>query len=696
MYTIDSPDDGVSHIKLSEKKSEELIDYLQKEHEQALTDRQGLERKWKLWLEQANSRRKRPDARPRDAQIDMPLTRRRLIQHSARMRNPIFQQDRIMVARPRNPLYMEFARSLEDFLDYILDEAELDSLCEDWVEQWQIFNLGVVKTPFVRHIKRVKQWTPIDMMMYEQLKAEGVNGLVRRELSDGSVGYYMEEERRVETSVGAKPEVIPVEDFICPITTADVDSAEWVSHRIWLTKNQLSARLNDGAYNKKDQKGQKMMDVLGSPSASRQKVLDYATTTDKKQSEPSSKQYEVFETYLSYDYDGKGYQKEIIVTWERSSGAILRIVDNFYHAFCRPFVVHHYKRVQGSIFGIPATYILEPLHVANSASVNQRLDAASKANEVIITVPPGTADDLKSIADRDGIRGGIYEVSASKDEIGRFDLSQPYTQLPELESKFEQNADDLMSMSPYTFGREQIDRPTATGQVTITEESKQPTFTELGRFLRSFSTMVMHMIARYRQFYPEGMRYYLEMLDEQDRSELETMFLSWPDVAVEEAVILETKVSSSQMSKQLRKQEIVALLDRIPQLYSTMMEMAMQASNPQNPAAMMFARLLGGMQTLVDQFLTEFEVPEKNVLNPDLVQEAQVAQQIMGQMQQMGQQIQQMGQQNQQMGQQLMAAQQQLAALQGGGVPGPGMAPQAPQTPPMAGPGGMGGPAPGQ
>jgi len=677
VYTLDQPEDGVRHIKLSEKKSDELVDHLQKEHETALSDRSGLEKKWKAWLEQANSRRKRKDGKGRDAQIDMPFTRRRLIQHSARMRNPIFQQDRIMVARPRNPLYMDFARSLEGFLDYILDESELDSLCEDWVEQWQIFSFGVIKTPFIREIKNVKQWTPIDMMMYEELKAQEVPGIIRRELSDGSVGYYMEEDRRVEVSVGAKPEVVPVEDFICPITTADVDSAEWVSHRIWMTKQTLSARLKEGAYNKKDQKGQKIMDVLGSPSASREKILDYATTEGKK-SEPSSKQYEVFETYLGWDYDGKG-PKEIIVTWERQSGAILRIVDNFYHAFCRPFIVHQYKRVQGSIYGIPATYVLEPLHVANSASIQQRLDAASKANEVMVLAPVGASDDLRSMTEQDGIRGGWYEVNTDPNDIKQFSLSQPYTQLPELEGKFEQNGDDLMSMSPYTFGREQIDRPTATGQVTITEESKQPTFTELGRFLRSFSKMVMHMVARYRQFYPEGMNYYLEQLDEEERVQLEQMFLSWPDVAIEEAVMLETKVSSAQMSKQLRKQEIVALLDRMPKLYSTMMEMAMQASNPQNPSAMMFVRILNGMQTLVDEFLTEFEVSEKNALNPDLIQEAQVAQQIT-------QQMQQMAQQNQQMGQQLMAAQQQLAALQGGGVPGPGMVPQAPQAPPMAGP----------
>ena len=691
MYTIDAPDDGVSHIKLSPKNKEKLVSYLQKEHEQAFSDRSGLEKKWEAWLLQANSRRKRTDGKGRDAQIDMPLTRRRLIQHSARMRNPIFQQDQIMVAEPRRASYMDFARSLEDFLDYILDEAELDSLCEDWVEQWQIFSFGVVKTPFTREVKHVKQWTPIDLEMYTQLEEEGVKGIVRRELTDGSIGYYMEEEKRVETSVGAHPEVVPCEDFVCPITTSDVDSAEWLSHRLWLSRSIIKARIREGIYNKKDG-DDRVIDLLGNPSAERKKILDHGTTLDKKASLPSSKQYEIFETYLSYDYDGKGIEKEIIVTWDRKSGAILRIVDNFYHNFCRPFVVHQYKRVQGSIYGIPATYVLEPVHVANSASVQQRLDAASKANERLFLAPVGSSEDLASMTQKDGVKGGWYEINANPDDVKEFGMSQPFTQLPELEAKFEQNADDLMSMNAYTFGREQIDRPTATGQVTITEESKQPTFTELGRFLRSFSKMVMHMVSRYRQFYPEGMTYYLEMLDEEDRLELEQVFLDWPDVAVEEAVVLETKVSSSQMSKQLRKQEIVALLDRIPQMYETMSNLAAQASDQNNPGAMIAAKMLRGIWTLNDAFLTEFEVPEKDVINPDLVQEAQVAQQIMGRMQEMQQQLQQAGQQNQQMAQQLQQAQGQLAAISGGGMQGPAMAPQAQGPPPMGGPPGMGGP----
>jgi hypothetical protein len=320
------------------------------------------------------------------------------------------------------------------------------------------------------------------------------------------------------------------------------------------------------------------------------------------------------------------------------------------------------------------------MHVAVSASYNQRLDSASLANTNILCGPPGSSPKLKSVFENRGVETGFYEVSANRDEFWNLDFSTPFTQLPDLEEKLEFMGDDVMQLSPYSRGQEQIQRPTASGQVSIIEENKQPTFTKLERWRKNFATMVLHMISRYRQFYPEGMTYYIESLNDQNRAALEQVVLNWPEDAIEESVIVQTKVTSAQMSKNLRKQEAVAMLDRLPQLYGTMMQMAQQATQP-GPMAMIAVKILNGMQTAIDKLLTEFEVPKKDQLNPDLVQEAQVAQQIQGQITQMGQQIQKL--------------QQQLAAATGQLPPGAG--PGGPPGPPgpqqgVPGPPGMGGP----
>jgi uncharacterized coiled-coil protein SlyX len=175
------------------------------------------------------------------------------------------------------------------------------------------------------------------------------------------------------------------------------------------------------------------------------------------------------------------------------------------------------------------------------------------------------------------------------------------------------------------------------------------------------------------------------MQAEQQGTQLVEQFFSWPDGVIEKDILIETKVTSASMSKSLRKQELVALVDKMGQLYQQMMQFAMVASDPMNPGALIAAQLLNGLWTVVNDMLTEFEVGKKDALNPRLVEVTQVVQQIQQQMQGLVQQVNQLGQQNQQL-------QAQNAAVLGGGgqgspmAPGPQQAPGVQGSPNMAGP----------
>jgi hypothetical protein len=119
-------------------------------------------------------------------------------------------------------------------------------------------------------------------------------------------------------------------------------------------------------------------------------------------------------------------------------------------------------------------------------------------------------------------------------------------------------------------------------------------------------------------------------------------------------------------------------------MYETMMGIAQVAATP-GPMSMIAVKMLNAYQQTVQQFLIEFEVPGKEELNPELMQEVQVAQMVKQKMDEMQQQIQGLGQQ-------LQNAQSQLAALQGGGMQGPPMGGPPGPPPGVQGPPGMGGP----
>ena len=689
MAERNAPKYSVQELKLSKENREELRDYISKEIDLCEGDRAGMIKKCRLWAEQANSRRQRPDARPRDSKVDMPLTKKRMLQNSSRLLNPIFQQDRIFVTKPRNPRVEDLARKVEDGIDYISDQINYRSICDSWIRQAQTFPLGAVKTPFIIETEDIAEWRELKGG-FEDYNDRKLNGepVIERQLDNGEIKYFIRVEETVPVRSGAFPEVIPFEDFLVPMNAVDVRTADWVAHRFWPTKKRLEDQINKGVYSKKDG-DTTILDALGEPTAERDPLFKFSSGGKKNHSGyETSKQYEVFEIYLKWDVKNNGKPVEIIVTFEKSHKLILRAVYNFYHSYKRPFVTYNYEEVEGSIFGNSMAYILEPLHIANSASYNQRLDAASLANESCYRVPPGTAADIEEAFDVDSIRTSFIELNAEKDEVYELKLSQPYTQLPELEARLEKEADELSALSPYSFGNEQIDRPTASGQIQIIEESKQPQYMQLERFRGKLAEVCKHVLARYKQFYPEGLRYY-KMQDPEGAQMIE-QFFQWPEGTLERDILIETKVSSSSMSKNLRKQELVALVDKMVQLYNQMMQMAMAAVDPMNPSAMIAAQLLNGLWTVVNDMLTEFEVGKKEALNPRLVEVTQVAQQIQQQMQNLVQQVNQAGQANAQLQQQNAGLQAELATAQGLApipVPSSGVQGSMPMGAPAPGPG---------
>jgi len=158
---------------------------------------------------------------------------------------------------------------------------------------------------------------------------------------------------------------------------------------------------------------------------------------------------------------------------------------------------------------------------------------------------------------------------------------------------------------------------------------------------------------------------------------MKRVMLEWPKGVIENDVIIETTASSSQMSKIIRKQEIIGLLDKIPQYQETLMGLAREATDVMNPAAPVAIKLLVGFQSAFDAMLTEMDVPEKEKLNPELPSVIDYSTKIQGVIQQITQER-----------DQLLAALQEVSQRfgiplemgdqQGQGVP-PNAGPQKPE-----------------
>jgi hypothetical protein len=237
-------------------------------------------------------------------------------------------------------------------------------------------------------------------------------------------------------------------------------------------------------------------------------------------------------------------------------------------------------------------------------------------------------DVEKYFDDNDKPRDGVYIVNSVPElrkQIYEIDLSSGFTQIETLESDIRRDNEKLAGMNPYNFGEEQVERPTATGQVALINEGNQPLFDRL-EGLRSFlKEGLLMQLSRYRQYYPEGVKYFVQ--SDQKNDELVQKVLRWPAEFWRDQIIVETYASSQRINKELRKQEWLALVQAFPQVFDTMFQYMQIATTP-GPMAPAAARVLKGYITYVIQpWMAEFEVLGKEFV--DVSEDLQVGEMFM-------------------------------------------------------------------
>ena len=677
-------------FKNPEDKYKFVSDLVQ-EIEEVLSNRTELEKTWEVAVKQYNSRLEREDSpQPFDSKIDIPTTRKHAVAAEARLINPVFMYDRVFTSIPRQAKDLEFVRGLEDAIDWMVDKTDFRTFCHLDIKHSQVYSKAVTKTQaFMCKEKRIR---------YEDVMEPTIDPMTGMPAVDPQTGQPMEEPTGEKRAVVADdeylevyPEIIPTEDFIHPRGDR-INEMPWVCHRFRKTTKVAKAEIQSGRmYGKKFGGDKDYEKVLVNPGIV-DKNNKFSLLVGQSESEDVvNKEHEFLEIYTQYG------DREVIITTDREAGAAgrsMRFVYNWMSSYPRPFDTFAWEPIKGSLDGTSLCYIMEPLHRARSASFNQRLDAASRANEVAIFCDlPEMSKKFK----KEPFRGGFHGVSGAtmdnfREHFVQFNMMQPYTQLQSLEADLSNEAAEVANIPPYLQGKESIDRPTATGQVKLIEEASQPHFERLDRFREHLASIMRKMVARYRQYYPDGLTYYVAALDEGTAAMLEQT-LRWPDEFWEDQVIIETRVSSQNMSRSMRKQELLALTDKVVQLTQPLMEMATAATTPQ-PTAMIAEQLVKLVVAHAKDTLKEFDSPYADMI--DVTGAIDAGKMYQQQLQQLQSQMQQMGQQMAKMDAAGRGLAEENAMLKGQPPPGGGAPPGGggPPTAPL-GPPGMGGGGPG-
>lgn len=637
-------------VEIEEDKKKKIIEKLVKEFDEALDSRSGLDKKRETWLKQYNSRLVDPSS-DEEIQLDIPTTHEFLGQQCARILNPIFSQPTVFIASPRYPSEDKRARALSKALDFVTDKTRLLTVCKQWLSQAQVFGIGIVKVLFVSKKCKIMDWeqqVDVDEMGMPTIQ-------------------QVESERWIVTKQGPEVGVVPVSDFVYPARAQNVQSCKWVCHRLYLDDRDIKDGIREGAYAKDAlEKIGDASDTLNTLAQNERKMLGVDVSSDKT--------HEILEFWAAVDVDDDGYDEEVVITVHRKSKQDLRFVHNWLHgSYRRPFVTCQVEDGNIGLTGISATYRLEPLHRAYSLSTMQRLNAAAKANEVLVLAPYGS--DIENIFKDGKIKGGFYQITGDINSIKQFNLSQPFSQSEQLEQQIMGHMERDIAINEILFGATTVDRESATGFMKRMEESQQPLFLLLETFRLSLAEVGIQMLSRVKQHYPEGMEVYLQS---EPNGELIAEFVQWPEGALEDAAIIEVTASSSTVNKNIRRQEKMAIMDKWPSILNQKMQLAMAGAQP-GPQSMIAIKMMQGFDVLVRDFLEEMEIPNAELVNPDLTQDLLMAQQMQMQMLQ------------------AQAAGQVQPGNPQGGPGAPGLPPGAPPAgpPPQGAGGGPQGPPPG-
>ena len=179
--------------------------------------------------------------------------------------------------------------------------------------------------------------------------------------------------------------VLP-KDLVVNYWTRQIEKADRISHKIWMTKNKLKERVNAKLFRDVD---------LGEPSIEEtvdDRTVNRGLTVGE---EDTTTPYLFIEQHTWYDLDEDGYAEPYIVTFDLKSGEILRITARFDEEgiktnddgdLIKIEPIQYFTKYgfipnpDGGFYDLGFGALLAPLNESANTVVNQLVDAGSLSN----------------------------------------------------------------------------------------------------------------------------------------------------------------------------------------------------------------------------------------------------------------------------------------------------------------------------
>jgi len=400
---------------------------------------------------------------------------------------------------------------------------------------------------------------------------------------------------------------IPLEDFIIPFTSTNIQDARWCGKRFRRNKRQLMHDVKRGYYKKSDV--EKLIDI-DSPlnETDNDQNNEVQELHEELQSaEPRERDtFEIYEIYLAFDADGDGEMEELIVHYHLRTGTMLRINYNQFWHMKRPFVKFSFFPVEHRFYDHGLCEMLEALQDEISEMHNQRIDNTT----IINTRPLLVTRTSKSLKPGDPLFSGqIIPVDHFQD-VTPLQLGTVSPSTIVNENLTRDVIERLSGVNDANSrGGQPVSRTTATAQIALLQEQAKR-FDQTVRSIRNGLSEVGDMVfSLYFQFGVEESTV-VQWLG--DRGRIMVGIFNLPLSAIENGLGFRAASPTSQQNKELQRQNAIQIFNLSLTMYTQIIDFIERVGVPPEALAPVAVEFVKSSEKFMQQILDRFDVT-----NPD-------------------------------------------------------------------------------
>jgi len=541
--------------------------------EEEIENQRPLIEKISLWEKMFQGIRNK--RRPGEANIAIPYMRWLIETVVVRIFDVLWGQKKLFVAEPTDPAFYEIRDDIEDALEWWQgDICHLKKKLFSPLMQSAKMGTGAVYMPYVRENRTV-------VVDYDKTNPE------HKDLKQYKQGNRVLVKPVITKYEGPNVYGISREDLIVSSDAAEIEEAALSGFRKYLSKSQFKSRVKSKMY---DQITKADAEVIASGD-----VLDETKTKRIKASlknpdEEKASKVAIWQLNYKFDVDGDGEDDDLVITFHRRTGKILRCIYNECFYGYRNIQTFVGRPVEYSLDGDGMCKILEHLQVEVDTQHNHRLDRMNQINSLMFL--------RRTNSVRGNMNMGPWKV---------IDCDNPQTDLvpvpfhPVYPSTFQeeqllnQYGQQAVGASPTHMGQQTSERPVARDTLTLIQEANKLFKFIIENYRDELEEMGMRAIEQFAQ-YNTGYEYKVRIPLSNGKTRMETRNLNLPMSYLRDGVKIKLAVSSEVLNMEVRREIDMALYQLLRDYFTGLVGMAQALTNPQVPQGV--KKLLMGVSNI--------------------------------------------------------------------------------------------------